>query len=59
MKTFLFYLTKPQSQVCILNIQIGFFAWVGSVVVLSNVKTMKNRNVFQLLLASYLVVSVN
>ena len=29
MKTFLFYLTKPQSQVCILNIQTGFFAWVS------------------------------
>lgn len=35
------------------------FAWVGSVVVLYNVKTMKTRKVFQFLLDSSFVVSVN
>lgn len=35
------------------------FAWVGSVVVLSNAKTMKTREVFQFLLDSSFVVSVN
>ena len=35
------------------------FAWVGSVVVLSNVKTMKTRKAFQFLLDSSFVVSVN
>ena len=57
MKTFLFFFSHQPSESS-MNFKYAnwSFAWVGNVVVF---KTMKNRKVFQLLLDSSFVVSVN
>ena len=59
MKTFLFFSHQPSESSMNFKYPAWSFAWVGSVVVLSNVKTMKTREVFQFLLDSSFVVSVN
>ena len=60
MKTFLFFFALTLRAKYEFQISRAWsFAWVGSVVVLSNVKTMKTRKVFQFLLDSSFVVSVN
>lgn len=64
MKTFLIFFSAPTLRVkydFLICMNFWSFAWVGSVKWFCqlNIKTMKNREVFQLLLDSSFVVSVN